>query len=69
MERLKRIGFRDGKQEIIVECKRCDGTGRVIDRVMAACTIGISLIFDLLDPETRDICPRCYGEGFLVIRD
>ncbi len=53
--------------EKIVRCPKCNGSGLVHDRVLGFCTFGISTLFECLDENLKDECPRCEGSGFLKL--
>lgn len=46
-----------------ITCPRCKGTGRVFDPAECVFTFGISFVLGSIDPDLKDICPECDGEG------
>ena len=50
---------------MIIKCNRCEGSGKEpIDKEMAVFTLGITAVFDWMDPDT---CSKCDGNGVVKI--
>lgn len=51
------------KYYIYVECKRCKGSGRIIDHMMGVCGFGLGYLAQKLDSGFKAECPECDGYG------
>lgn len=45
-----------------IRCPKCNGKGKVIDKLLAAVSFGTSLLYD-----NGDTCPRCKGKGWVIV--
>lgn len=48
-------------------CPVCKGKGRVYDHFAGIFTLGISYLVQASDEESKDICTRCEGKGYIEI--
>lgn len=51
----------------VVRCPRCNGKGKVYNHFNGLGTFGIDYLFQAA--LGKQICPRCKGEGFLIIEE
>ena len=49
----------------IVKCPKCKGKGKVHNWCGDIFTFGLGLLFELVDEDNMEDCPRCGGSGFL----
>ena len=51
----------------VIRCPKYKGNGRVYDTAGGIFTCGIITLFEFIDNDLREECPRCGGSGFLKI--
>jgi len=52
---------------MVIICPKCNGTGRVFDHVSGIGTFGIDYLFQMATGKEK--CPRCKGQGYLIIKE
>ena len=48
-----------------VKCPKCKGSGRVYDHLAGILSLGAVYLFQAVDDELKEMCPRCNGRGFI----